>query len=236
MINLINNEFVKIKKSKLFLSYISLIVILIIMNKYGKRNIYDSSFNLIPVFGIIMCLFYGGSISHEIESGTLRYYLTKPFKRWKIYLSKYISMFLYLIIGLYIIMISTCLISSKLDFIYMGKFLCYSIPLVFMLSFILFCSVCFKNTSFNVALCVLTLSFSLILSQLLFGIEFNIIEYTFLPYLDYSLFDDNLALKEMNSILGINLSLNRGIIIDLVYSFIFYMLGLFKFLKKDIKS
>ena len=236
MINLINNEFIKIKKSKLFISEILYIIILLLMNKYGKTNLYDLSFNLILIIGIFMCIFYGGSISYEIESGSFRYYLTKPYKRNKIYLSKYICITIYLLISLYVVCITTCIIESKLDFIYMGKFLCFSIPLVFMSSFILYVSNSFKNTSFCIVLCTLTLCFSLIVSQILFGIKFNIIEYTFLPYLDYTLFNDEITLKEMNSNLGINLSLNRGIIIDLVYSFIFYLIGVVKFIKKDIKN
>ena len=84
--------------------------------------------------------------------------------------------------------------------------------------------------------CILTLSFSLIIAQVLFGIEFNFIEYTFLPYLDYSLFNDKVILNNMNSELGIHLSIYRAVIIDIVYSIIFFVIGLVKFNKKDIKG
>ena len=70
-----------------------------------------------------------------------------------------------------------------------------------------------KNHVIVSSISILILCFGLIISQVLFGININIVEYTFLPYLDYSLFNDKLLLKEMNDELSIHLSLNRGIII-----------------------
>ena len=44
------------------------------------------------------------------------------------------------------------------------------------------------------------------------------------------------SIKEMNSELGINLNINRGIIIDIVYTLLFYYIGKYIFICKDIKN
>ena len=74
------------------------------------------------------------------------------------------------------------------------------------------------------------------IAQILFGIKVTFIEYTFLPYLDFSIFNDQVYLEEMNSELGVNLSLNRGLIIDFIFTLIFLVIGIYKFSKKDIKN
>ena len=40
----------------------------------------------------------------------------------------------------------------------------------------------------------------------------------------------------MNKELGINLSINRGVIINMIYTFVIYLIGNYIFIKKDIKS
>ena len=103
MINLINNELLKIKKSKIIFIEILFIVSLVLMNKYGKDSLFNLSFNLIPFIGVIISLLYAGTISSEIENGTMRFYLTKPYKRYKIYLSKVIACLYVVIISIMVI-------------------------------------------------------------------------------------------------------------------------------------
>ena len=112
----------------------------------------------------------------------------------------------------------------------------YSIPIFFMGIFVLYLSTKFKSQSLCTGVCIFLFCFSLIISQVLFGIKFNIIEYTFFPYLDFSLFDDLNLLNNMNDELGIHLSMKRGILIDLIYACFFYIRGNFLFIKKDIKN
>lgn len=236
MIRLIKNEFKKVKKSKLFFSQILLVISLILINKYSKQNILKLSFNLIPFIGVFLCIFYGGTISGEIENGSFRFYLTKPFKRWKILLSKYLCMFIYVIVTIIIIILCSLIINNKIDYNYLINFMKHCFPLFFMISFVIYLSCKFKNQSVCVGLSILILAFSLIISQLFFGFNINIVEYTFLPYLDFSIFDDPLVLNKMNNDLNINLSMNKGIIIDTIYMILFYILANRKFIKKDIKN
>ncbi len=236
MINLIKNEFFKIKISKILLSFAFFLIILLFMNKYSDKKIEELSFNLIPIIGIFLCLFFSGTISSEIQSGTFKYYLTKPASRHKIYVSKLFASFIYSYISVLIILISISLISLKIDLIYYSKYLTYSIPLFFLSSLIIYFSNKFKNTSFTICICILLFSFSLVLSQLLFTIHLNFIEYTPLPYLDFTLFDDKNNLNIINMNFNTLLSLKRGVLIDIIYTFIVFYIGLRSFKKRDIKS
>lgn len=236
MINLIKNEFYKIKISKIIISYMFYIILLLLMNKYSDKSVEELSFNIIPFIGIFICLFWGGTISNEIEKGTFRFYLTKPVSRHKVYVSKLFTMYIYCYIGTLLILLISSIVSSKINLLYYSKFLTYSIPLYFLSTFIIYLSNKFKNTSFTIVCSVLLFSFSLFLSQILFKIKFNFIEFTFLPYLDFTLFDDKNNLKAVNSLFNVSLSLKRGLLINTIYTFLFYLFGVVSFMKKDIKS
>ena len=196
----------------------------------------DLIFNLIPFIGIVVSILFSGSICGEVENGTLRYYLTKPYKRWKIYLSKFICIYLYITFTIIIINSFSFIILKTYDLHHLLKYFVYSIPIYFIGSFSLYLSTKFKSQSLCVGISIFLLSFSLIISQVLFGYDFNIIEYTFLPYLDYSIFNDKFALANMNNELNIHLSLNRGVLIDSIFIVILYIVGNHKFNKKDIKN
>lgn len=236
MINLIRNEFIKVKKTKLLFSQVLFLIAVYLMKKYGEKSLFDLVYNIIPFIGIFTCIFFSGTIVSEIENGNFRFYLTKPFKRWKIYLSKLFVILIYITISIVLISLFTCLLESNFKIRFILKFFVYSLPVYFIGFFSLYLSTILKSFSLVIGISIFTISFGLIISQVLFGISFNIIEYTFLPYLDYSIFNDKVLINNMNRELGINLSLNRGIIIDIVSMLIFYLLGNRKFIKKDIKN
>ena len=77
MIKLIINEFIKFGKTKILLTQILFIIVTIVLYKlnYTKEIIYS----YIPFVSIIISILFSGIINKEIEDGTLRYYLTKPF-------------------------------------------------------------------------------------------------------------------------------------------------------------
>ncbi|MBR4178768.1 MAG: ABC transporter permease subunit [Bacilli bacterium] len=235
MIGLINNEFNKVKKIRLIFSQILIIISIYVMYRVSDKDIYELVFNIIPIIGIFVSIFFSGSICGELERGNLRYYLTKPVKRWKIYLSKLICIYIYIHISLLFVIITCCILKKNIDGLFIGKYMTYSIPIFFIGIFVLYLSTKFKSQSLCTGVSIFLFSFSLIISQVLFGIKFNIIEYTFFPYLDFSLFDDLGVLKNMNNELGIHLSMKRGIIIDIIYGVLLYIRGNFLFIKKDIR-
>jgi ABC-type transport system involved in multi-copper enzyme maturation permease subunit len=233
---LVINEIIKVGIIKIIISLITFLITILIIYKTNKSDILNTSYSLIPFVGIFMIIFYGGSISSEIESGSLKYYLTKPIKRWKIYLSKLISIYLYLVIVFAYIIFIYLIIIDKIDTSFIIKFIKYTIPIFLMGTISLFLSSFIKNTAFCIGIDIFILVFSTMFSQVLFGLSINIVEYTFLPYLDFSIFNDLKALDIMNNELEIHLSLSRGIKIDLIFIFIFYYLGNLIFTNKDVKN
>ncbi len=223
-------------KWKIILSNLLFLTIILIIVKTSDSNIIETSYRLIPFIGILMCIIFGGTISQEIENGTLRYYLTKPIKRWKIYLSKLITMHIFLIIILSFIIIIYLIILKKIDKEFIILFIKESSSLFVLSSLILFISTIFRNTSISVGISIFIIAFSSIIAQILFGLELNIFQYTFLPYMDFNIISDKASLDIMNKELGINLSINRGVIINMIYTFVIYLIGNYIFIKKDIKS
>lgn len=236
MIKLINNELNKIKKSKLLFVIFLFIIVIILLNRYSKDDLFNVSYNLIQFVGIVISILFSGIICSEIDNGTFRFYLTKPYNRIKIYLSKLITIVLCTLIIISVIVLTVMIIKRSYNTKYLINYYKCSIPLIFVSIYILYLSTKFKSNVFVSSITIITLSFSLILSQLLFGLNFKIIEYTFLPYLDLSLFNDKSLIIDMNKLYGINLSVNNGIIIDIIYSIILLIFGTFKFNKKDIKN
>ena len=236
MINLIKNELFKVKISKIIFSEIFFITILLILIKFSKKSVFELSFNLIPIVGIFTSLLFGGIICSEIKDGTFRFYLTKPASRHKIYVSKGLTIMGYSYISVLIITFFSFIFSSKIDFFYLSKYLTYSIPLFLQNSLILYFSCKISSKSLAISFEILLFSFSLFFTQLLLDIDMNFIKYTPLPYMDFTIFDDLASLNILNSTYNINLNLKSGVLIDTIYTFILFILGLLSFIRKDIKS
>ena len=99
MIRLINNEYNKIKKSKLLFILVLFIITIYIMNKYSSKNIIDLSYNLIPFIGVFISILYSGSVCGEVDSGSMKYYLTNHLKDIKyIYLNYYLFIYIVLFV------------------------------------------------------------------------------------------------------------------------------------------
>ena len=92
MIRLVKNEYTKIGHFKLNLPFIIFTIVILIMKEVESLS-FGKIYSLISFIGLCNCALFGGIISNEIENGTFRIYLTKPVKREKIYLSKYIINF-----------------------------------------------------------------------------------------------------------------------------------------------
>lgn len=243
MIKLIINEFLKLRIIKivyiLFLLFITIFIIVYINR--DSKDIFYTSIHLIPFLGLFLAILFGGIISNEYNAGTMRIYLTKPVKRYKVYLSKLIMMFMTIIIILLSIIIFYFIIFlllkiniSKINHI--DKLLLCSIPLFFISVLILSISTITKSTSMSVGISLFLLLFSNIISQIFFGIKLTFIEYTFLPYLDFTIFEYIQDIKSMNIELGINLSINKGIVILIVYSILIFVISCYKFINTDINN
>lgn len=231
MIKLIKNEFLKVKYYKILITQLIFIVILFLLYKLDYDN--KIIFNLIPFLGVFCSVYYSGIISNEINDGTFRYYLTKPVRRSKIFLSKFLTIIIYLILNLiFIFLVYYFLYKPNLEYIII--YIKYSTSLLVLSSIIMFNSTIIKNTSVNVGINIFLIVFGITISQILFGLGLTFIEYTFLPYLDFSIFMNKVNIINLNYEFDVNLSVNRGIIINLIFTILFYLVGNFIFNKKDI--
>ena len=196
----------------------------------------NTIFSLIPFIGIMISIIFSGIVSNEIDNGTIRFYLTKPVSRINILKSKFLTIVIYQIILLLFILFIYSVLCKDIDRTYIIKYVKYCSPLLLISSVIILFSVLFKNTSITVGLSIFIIVFGGLITQLLLDINVTQIEFTFLPYMDFTLFDDSETLKLLNQTYKINLSIKKGIIINLISTIFFYKIGEFIFNKKDIKN
>lgn len=235
MIKLINNEFKKVGYIKLSFPFIIFLIVIIIIFEFTD-NMKNTIFNLIPFVGILTSIVFSGIISNEIENGTIRFYLTKPISRNKIYQSKFLTIIIYIILLLVFIFFCYYVLCKDIDKKYLVKYVKFSSPLLLISALIILLTTIFRNTSLTVGFSIFILAFSLIITQLLLDIKFTIVEFTFLPYIDFTLFNDMETIKLLNEYHKINLSLQKGIYTNIIYAIIFYKIGNYIFIKKDIKN
>ena len=235
MIKLINNEFKKIGFIKLIFPFIIFLIVIILIFEFTD-NMKNTIYNLIPFVGILTSIIYSGTISNEIENGTIRFYLTKPISRNKIFQSKFITIIIYIIILLIFIYFCYFVLCKDIDKNYFIKYVKYSTPLLVISGVIMLLTTLFRNTSLTVGISVFLLAFSLVITQILLDINFKYVEFTFLPYLDFTLFNDKETIKALNEYHKINLSIDKGIYINIIFTIIFYKIGNYIFVTKDIKN
>lgn len=235
MIKLINNEFKKVGILKLSIPFVIFLIVIIIIYEFND-NMKNTIFSLIPFIGIMISIIFSGIVSNEIDNGTIRFYLTKPVSRINILKSKFLTIVIYQIILLSFILFIYSVLCKDIDKIYIIKYVKYCSPLLLISSVIILFSILFKNTSITVGLSIFIIVFGGLITQLLLDINITQIEFTFLPYIDFTLFDDSETLKLLNQTYKINLSVKKGIIINLISTIIFYKIGEFIFNKKDIKN
>lgn len=235
MIKLINNEFKKVGILKLLIPFVIFLIVIIIIYEFND-NMKNTIFSLIPFIGIMISIIFSGIVSNEIDNGTIRFYLTKPVSRINILKSKFLTIVIYQIILLSFILFIYSVLCKDIDRTYIIKYVKYCSPLLLISSVIILFSILFKNTSITVGLSIFIIVFGGLISQLLLDINVTQIEFTFLPYMDFTLFDDSETLKLLNQTYKINLSVKKGIIINLISTIIFYKIGEFIFNKKDIKN
>ena len=110
MIKLIRNEYIKNSRIKLFIGVIIIIFIVYFIIKFNSNRSADylisTIYKFIPFVSILLCILFGGIVSNEFHNGTIRVYLAKPVKRWKILLSKIILLYLYVLIFMIVTILS----------------------------------------------------------------------------------------------------------------------------------
>ena len=230
MIKLIKNEFLKLGKLKFILIHLIFLLIIITYYYVNKRVITEEFLlSLIPFIGVGVSILFCGIMSNEYINGTFRIYLTKPTNRTKIYISKLLTIISILIHNLTIYILFTHNINVNFTI----KYFSYSHSLILISILIIMLSTIIKSSPLTSGIVIMLLTFGFSVFELLLLINFNFLEFTFLPYIDLNVLN---KLNYVNTILGVNLSLKKSIIINFIYSIFFLIVGIYIFNKKDINS
>ncbi len=225
------------------------------IDMYSKEKyILESSITVLIFMSIIVSLLSSGILSDELNRKSIKELLTKPYKRWKILSSKYLCLFIMILSITLTIILSSFFISSiilKINWIKVielnNKFVEYlyifnyikliflnSIPLYFISILCVFLSTILNNSKIISATIMFLSLMSTLIFQLLLKININFVEYTFLPYLDLSIYKNIFDIYQINLIYNVNLGIYKGIIVLSAHSLLFYLMSILVFNRKDI--
>ena len=234
MIKLIKNEFLKLGILKIILLNLIFLVTITVYYCVNKRVITEEFLlSLIPFIGVGVSILFCGIMSNEYKSGTFRIYLTKPVKRTKVYISKLLTIFLTAFFILIQNFTIYALLTYDISVNFTIKYFSYSHSLILISIIIIMLSTIIKSSPFTSGIVIMLLTFGFSVFELLLLVDFNFLEFTFLPYIDLNVLN---KLNYVNTILGVNLSLKKSIIINFIYSIFFLIIGIYIFNKKDINN
>lgn len=206
--------------------------------------------SLITLFVVIVC---AGNVSSEFSDGTIKQLLIRPHKRWKILLSKYISLLIYsaglialLIVAGYVISILFFGVgdfSSNLNLygmasttvkmsagVYFFKSILYYLPgLLLILTIAFMLSTLFKNQAIAVGVGIFVLFISSTLGQLIQLLAEN---YTWAKVLIFPHLDQSIFLLQDKILENITMPMSLGILF--VYYCIFMVITFWFFKKRDV--
>lgn len=229
-------------------------------NKSGVRTSFtDCISNNIAFLGIIVVIIAGGIVANEFQKGTIRLLVIRPNKRWKILLSKFITV---IIITLLFAVVTYCVsfVASGVffgfkdyfisDLVYynsgvkevnfilhsVGKMFILLIPVIFsgLLAFGL--SVVTRNTALSVGLSIFLFVGYGIIGAILTLIRFPFINYTFIPYLDYSQFISPITLVDNCFNYNTYYTFALANVVLLIWGILIYFVSNLVFIRRDIKN
>lgn len=234
MIRLIKNEFIKLGRLKFICSHLVFSLSIMVYYYVNKHTITEEFIlSLLPFVGVVLSIVFCSIVSSEYTKGTFRIYLTKPVKRTKVYISKLLT----IILTLYSILLHNLtiytLLTHKLSVNFTLKYISYSQSLTLVSVIILMLSTIIKSPSLISGITILLLTFGFTLFELLSLTNIKFLEYTFLPYIDLNMIS---KVDFINDTLGTSLSLKKSILVNTIYTILFFILGIIIFNKKDIRS
>ncbi|WP_346930592.1 ABC transporter permease subunit [Clostridium sp.] len=225
------------------------------------RNSVDTTYLMYVSIAIILCIIIGGGIvSSEYSTGTVRLLMIRPVSRWKILLSKLISVF---IIGYGVLLTTVVLniISSGIingfgglatkviafsgdkiveqNFIIsiIPKLLFSSISLIFIIALVFAISTIIKNTALAVGLTTVAYLGSSVATMIMANLGMKWVGKTILPYMNLSTFIIRPNYVEMfKSEYNIVLNPTMGAIQLLVFAAILIIASFIVFQKRDVKN
>ena len=232
------------------------------LNKINSKSniklnkIMDNGVTLLIFSSIIMIIISSSILGNEINKKSIKELLIKPYKRSKILISKYLTTYVIIFLLTLLIFISYILftyiltkiniftlkdymllnnnIISVLYFVkYLVEYLINSIPIYFLSTLTLFLTTFIKNQKIIIPINSVLFIMSPVIFNFFLNIKFKYIIYTFIPYLDFSIFKDIYSIYLLNIEHSMNFNRLFGIIILIFYSLFFIMISIKIFNKKD---
>lgn len=221
------------------------------------NKIMDNGITLLIFSSIIMIIMSSSILGNEINRKSIKELLTKPYKRSKILISKYLTVYIitflltltifisytvftYLLTKINIFGLKDYIIFNKslknIPFIfkYLFKYIINSIPIYFLSTFTIFLTTIIKNQKIIIPINSILFIMSPVILNFFLNIKFKYIIYTFIPYLDFSIFKDIYSVYLLNIEYNMNFNIIFGIIILLIYSLFFILISIKIFDKKDL--
>ncbi len=227
----------------------------------SARGIVDKSYDIfVMISGILAIIIAGSIVSAEFSKGTIRLLLIRPVSRFKILLSKLLSVFL---IGYIVLLVSVLLNTISSGFVYgfnslstdvlsiageniiqtnyfvymIPKMLLSSVSLIFVISMAFMLSTVVKNTAVSVGLTSILFLGSMPITMILANLKLGAVTQYILAYVNLPMFKISPFMAEMlKTQYGITLSIETGAVQLLICSVVFIVLSFISFMKSDIKN
>ena len=222
-----------------------------------EKSIIESSVTFLAFMVIVIAVISSGILADEINSKSLKEILLRPYYRTEIISSKFIVMLLTCVVISLLVSISSIVSSSIIlginwfsvkhlyvvnnrivEIVYLFEYLklmfINSAPMIFVSGFGIFLSTILNSSKIISAISIFLSFTGTIIFQLFLKIKLNFIQYTFMPYLDMSLYTNPLNIFDINFTYGVSLGLLSGLLILIANYVVFYMLSVIIFNKKNI--
>lgn len=226
--------------------------------KSGIREAVENILSNIKYVSIFVLLISCGMVTREFDKGSIRLLITKPTKRWKVMLSKILTIIFYSFVFTFIYVglafLTSIIIYGAKDLaipmieygsevyttnylIYILKYTLLNVPsLIFLGTLSLCLSVLFRNTVFPMLSSIALLFLSVIFIGLMDFIYIPFAKILFLPHLNLYNLMTFPFIEELEFVSKASLSLSGSIINLLVHSIIFSFITILVFNKKDIEN
>lgn len=222
-----------------------------LITPYSARQAMNNSYFMAIISLIITAILCGGIVASEHKNGTIRLLLTKPYKRYKVLLSKFIVM-----IGTFLIVYLLGTLSTYLLGGIMYGFDNYNIPLVFnnngIITEVPYIIFTLKNTLYEVVISLLFLVILFGLSSMTLLSTISVVIVLVLIFvslgLSYVIYFNQvftyipLVLLNFHEILYnpnnhfININIDSSILISIIYIVAILFITFITYCKRDIKN
>lgn len=208
----------------------------------GSKTIDDittSMYALILIINVILIVKSSNIYYVEENKKTLKLMINEN-KRSKIIYSKMIIVLINILLY-YTLMLVILIIFLKINNInnfdlsnFIKDYAVISVPSIFVSYTSFFLSIIFSSNIFPITICTFFLLLSTVIFEKMMNLGLKIFEYTFLPYLDFSIFINENTINSINEAYSINLSLRNGLIILTISLIVLYFIGMYKFERKNV--